>query len=53
MFLGTLRASLLGNMLAGKEVTTTRQRGGGNIKAGKWVIRAGATVASQRRGQNF
>ena len=37
MFLGTLRASLLGNVLSGKEIVRV---GSGN-KKGKGIVRAG------------
>ena len=40
MLLGTLGASLLGNLLTGKRVIATSQ-GRGKIKAGKGTIRAG------------
>ena len=40
MLLGTLSASLLGNLLTGKETILTSQ-GRGTIRAGEGTIRAG------------
>ena len=49
MILGTLGASLLGNILAGKEAIATRQdrginrtaKGRGINRAGEWILRGG------------
>ena len=54
MLLGTLGASLLGNILAGKEAIATSHRGGINIvgrgvnRAGEGVVRAGYGRSSKR-----
>ena len=45
MLFGTLGASLLGNLLSGKEVKATRKEQGGAIRAGQE-----ATTASQGQG---
>ena len=50
MLLGTLDASLLGNLLAGKRAIATRQERG-TIRAGKDTIRVGK--GTFRSGQNF
>ena len=57
MLLNTLRAALLGNLLAGIEATAIGwgafRAGDGVIQAGDWTIRAGATAMSWRREQYF
>ena len=41
MLLGTLGASLLGNILAGKEATRSKSQGWGVNRAGEGIVRAG------------
>ena len=50
MLLGTLGASLLGNLLAGKSLIATSQ-GQETIRAGEGTLRAGEGII--RAGENF
>ena len=50
MLLGTLAASLLGNLLTGKGAIATSQ--GGNLLAGKGINRAGEGIIRAGEGNN-
>ena len=51
MLLGTLGASLLGNLLTSKEVKWSNILGRGAMRAGEGTIRVGEGII--RAGQNF